>query len=709
MSWSYSDWYATGYNEFTEIDSLIDFSYQLTAIENDIGNTVKISSVGSGGWLLLEKIANNPTEDYTQNYKVIGKQDATIQFSNKLYNTQINKTGFVVDTFDTVFYDSQPVTESRVVLETLRDHILIDDLETHYNELFIASIRYAFSEQPNIDWAFKTSFIKAQHNVGDLAQKVTFKNDSIENYQDYINEVKPFKTKIREYVSNYEKTDPTNSVVTDFDLPPRYNFSKSKITSSTAKVSNNLITSVPNSTSSYPDKHWLENTGYEIKEIVVSNEGLNYTLPPIVTVEGGGGTGATAKAYLNGNKVSKIEVTNSGNGYISAPDIVLNGSVEEGGTVATARAVLGNGKVRGTHIISRFDRISGNPYYLEVARQETFTGDNATSVYNLKWPMNLNGAKVKIFISGVELLKSEYTISNFEDTTKSYTRKRGRIIFEVPPKLSIGLIVQYELAPDLLTAQDRVQNYYKPIDGMIGKDISQLMMGVDFGGVEVKSFDFAGAGGFETKGFGVEPYDIYDTTFEDIIFYLDGSTAELTWEQPLETGVVYNVYKNNVRLDDANYPNTPTNPNAVMTSIIGDGLQTSLNVQNFGITSKDDDIFVIRKSTSDGSFKPDPASYDTQLTGGALSYSNAKGIDASEIIVDGDGFITPMTTTGPEELVPGKISDTVDIKVFHRPDAGTSNIQTQFFTTDGIEQTFATGIHPFNNEGVFVTLDNVQF
>ena len=123
----------------------------------------------------FRKIANNPTEDYTQNYKVIGKQNATIQFSEKLYNTQINKTGFDIDTFDTVFYDSQPVTESRVVLETLRDHILIDDLETHYNELFIASIRYAFSEQPNIDWAFKTSFIKAQHNVGDLAQKVTFK------------------------------------------------------------------------------------------------------------------------------------------------------------------------------------------------------------------------------------------------------------------------------------------------------------------------------------------------------------------------------------------------------------------------------------------------------------------------------------------------------------------------------------------------------
>ena len=36
--------------------------------------------------------------------------------------------------------------------------------------------------------------------------------------------------------------------------------------------------------------------------------------------------------------------------------------------------------------------------------------------------MNLNGAKIKIFIDGVELLKS-HTFNNYEDTLKSYTRK----------------------------------------------------------------------------------------------------------------------------------------------------------------------------------------------------------------------------------------------------------------------------------------------
>ena len=163
---------------------MIDFSYSNIRIENDIGDTVKIASVGPGGWLLLEKLLTIPTEDYTVNYKVVGKQDATIQFSNKLYNTNVNRTGFDTDTFDTTFMTINRVNP-RIVLETLRDKILIDDLEVLYNEVFLSSVRYAFAEQSNIDWAFKT-LIKAQHNVGELAQKVTFKNDNIENYQDYI-------------------------------------------------------------------------------------------------------------------------------------------------------------------------------------------------------------------------------------------------------------------------------------------------------------------------------------------------------------------------------------------------------------------------------------------------------------------------------------------------------------------------------------------
>ena len=709
LFWEYKDWYEDGFNAFTEIKDLIDYSYQLDGLQNNVGDIVKISSVGTGGWLLLEKIDDQQNVDYTVNYAVVGKQNATIQFKSGLYDVENNLTGFDSNTFDTNFYDNQPVTETRIILEVLRDNLFVDNLNDEYNKLFVASLRYAFKEQPNIDWAFKTSFIQAVHNVGDLSQRITFKNDSIESYQDYINEVKPYKTKVRQYVSSYEKVEPTNTTISDFDLPPRYDYIKQKIIPTNTKINNNVITNLPDSIDQYPDKWWKDNVGYEIKEITIGKTGNLYVLPPKVTIEGGGGSGATAKAYLSNSKLSKIEILTPGSGYTSIPDVVLNGSVSDGGEFGSASAVLGNGKVRAMHVITKFDRVSGTPYILEVKKSETFTGTAVTSVFNLKWPMNLNGAKVKVYLNGVESLRSEYTFENYIDKTKTYTREKGRIIFTDAPKLGTVVKVDYELSPNLLTAQDRIEMYYAPTSGMLGKDITQLMEGVDFGGVEVKSFDFKGSGGFEVDGYGTVPYDIYDNTYEDIIVQLDGSTVEFSWDNPLENGVVYNVYKNNVRIDDPNYLHDSSrgaNPNAIMRSITGDGQQTTLNLDDLVIPSTNGDVFILRKVTSDGSFKPDSASYDTQLSGGALSYNNAKGIDAAEIIVDGDNFITPMTTTGPEELVPGRIADTVDIQVYHRPDDGASEIISKFWTTDGVNGTFDLGQHPNSIDAVWVKLDN---
>ena len=34
LYWDYIDWYAEGYNESTDIDYLIDFSYELTTLDN---------------------------------------------------------------------------------------------------------------------------------------------------------------------------------------------------------------------------------------------------------------------------------------------------------------------------------------------------------------------------------------------------------------------------------------------------------------------------------------------------------------------------------------------------------------------------------------------------------------------------------------------------------------------------------------------------
>ena len=140
--WNYADWYATGYNELTGIDHTIDQSYQLGALDDALGDIVKINTVGTGGWLLLKKKDSQATSDYTINYDTIGRQNATIQFTNALYDYANSEVGFDGISYDENRYDLQPAKETRIILETLRDNLFVDELEVEYNQLFFSSIIY---------------------------------------------------------------------------------------------------------------------------------------------------------------------------------------------------------------------------------------------------------------------------------------------------------------------------------------------------------------------------------------------------------------------------------------------------------------------------------------------------------------------------------------------------------------------------------------
>ena len=63
----------------------------------------------------------------------------------------------------------------------------------------------------------------------------------------------------------------------------------------------------------------------ELSYIDVTNGGQGYlTGAPAITISGGGGSGATAKAYVgNGGVIDSIEVINPGSGYTSAPTITI--------------------------------------------------------------------------------------------------------------------------------------------------------------------------------------------------------------------------------------------------------------------------------------------------------------------------------------------------------------------------------------------------
>jgi hypothetical protein len=715
LFWNYIDWYDTGYNEFTDIKYLVDSSYQLESLDDSTGDIIKIANVGSGGWLLLEKIDNADSIDYTINYKTVGRQNGTIKFLPSLFNTSVG-SGFDSASYDIKVYDVQPVKETRIILEALRDNLFIDELAVEYNNLFLSSLKYVFTEQSLVDWAFKTSFIKARHNVGDLSKKITFQNDNLPSYEEYLKEVKPFKSKLREYISDYNQLNVSANLVTDFDLPPRWDDETKAIIPPSVKVIDNAIVGTDADLTTYPNKNWVDNLSYKINRVEIADAGSGYTQTPEINFVGQDlsttetGSGATAIAKLGqGGKIASIEITNKGTGYLNPPVVEVNGSIREGGSPAKLVAVLGDGLVRGMHTTVKFDRVIGKFVVTKLSESQTFVGSGSAYIFDLIFPMDLKTNTVEITIAGELSLQSEYTYENIKDITKGYDRYFGRVTFTKPPANNSSIVIKYKKPIEYLTAADRVNLAYNPTAGMFGNDLSQVMDGIDYGGVEVKSFEFGGNTGWDSAPWYTDTWDTYDTTYEDEVFKLDGSTISIALSKPLENGIVYNLYRNGIRLDDPNWAPEPgydsalvKNPNAIMQSITGDGTTTVIELQELEVPTQVDDVIIVRKETSDGSFINDPESYDTSVVGGTLAYNSATGLKSEDITVDGDGFVTPTTSKGPEEIVPGQVLDSVDISVFERPVGGSSIVVNRNHTGDGSTKSFDLGKTPFTGSSLFV-------
>ena len=126
------------------------------------------------------------------------------------------------DNFDDNFFDQEPAIETRKILTALRDDLFINEFAVEYNTLFFIGLRRVLSEQTYVDWMFKTSFINARNSVRTLDQRKTYTTGTDAWIESYINEVKPFHTKLREYKLGYTGTDTEDGINTDFDNPPFY-------------------------------------------------------------------------------------------------------------------------------------------------------------------------------------------------------------------------------------------------------------------------------------------------------------------------------------------------------------------------------------------------------------------------------------------------------------------------------------------------------
>ena len=910
--WSYVDWYATGYTQFTAINHAIDTLAELNSMDVKIGQVVKVRN-DSINWTLIEKYADTDVFDYTQSYKVIGLGQGTLQLSSSLYESIGTNTGYDSSTYDGVVFDNAPSIELRIILSALKDDIFIDDLKSSYLELFFITTRYALSEQVYLDWIFKTSFIKARHNVGQLDQPTTYQSDNLSNFQDYIAEVKPYKTKIREYVSSYKSLDTGNLLTTDFDLPPVYR--KGAITTIEATAKHGTVTVYDANINTYPWKSWYDNIGFTVTELKIISGGSGYITEPVVRITSDSGSGATARAFFSNGVVNRIVLLTPGAGYLSAPTVTIDGGILTTGKAARVVAIIGKGVIRSNLIKIKFDRLTQTYVVASLEETEVITPTGSKLQYALTWAPDIKIGTSTVLVGGSPALRDSYKLSIAKSTAKGYTTYSGLITFTSIPKGEISVTYLKDVA--LLNAADRTRYYYNPQDGDLGNDLSQLMTGIDYGGVIVNGLGFEISSGWGALPFFSDKWDSFDATYDDYaitvaadthvlppqnapafpsswmpgdeinVYHIaynidshvsDGTTLQYSYQvyddnpktrvrrvvsaggvstnyNPTgSTGIILKVENttgivagmsvigtgfasfqkvlnvvNSTTLTLTSAPNTQPNGTLTFTKSIpgsftlsldstiglqvGDAVQTSavsafgydtviksitnateillnqiiyetvlpgadvefsrnlttptdvniytggtitltapvtagsiveivgslpsirLDDPDFGTPQQTNssaimvtpvitpstvsieipteypineyDQIILRKTSSDGSIRSSDTDYDTALSGGDMAYSSATGIAAEDIIIDGDGFVTPTSSPAPEEVVPGQVVDAVAIKVFDQPPTGSATIKVDSYLGDDVTTDFLISQQPNSSTAIIVNVDGI--
>jgi hypothetical protein len=700
LFWTSIDWYSDTYLDGKDINYTVNIYSDIQALNLIPGNYVKILDSGQGSWLLYEVLNNNDLE-------LIGAQNGTLQVNHTVYDVSLG-AGYDSIVYDSNQYDAQPVTEFQNIYNSVYQEILTENLSTEFNTLFLTLVNYIFAEQKNPDWIFKTSFIDVFHNLRTLSEFPNYVKDNQIFYNDYINEVKPYRTILREYIPLYSKDDIASGNWTDFDLPSAFDSVSRSYKSPNINDPNDteLFTS-----SMYSD--WANNYKFKISDYLVGNIGLNYTLPPVVEITGGGGTGASAVATLFANgSVSGITVISSGYGYTSTPNVFINGD----GFGATAYPLL------------------KNEYYVSQANLSynlVRNFDNLIKFDRLAYTSNLIVWQSNTAYSNTVVVSG----NTFSDSSNVYITSGNIIVYQNEAYLAINANVTSQTIFDysrynkidqgnvLLNAVDRIIAYYQPVPEMPSKNLQQLVNGVSYPGNYVRgpnfranafefssniiSFNYDGltmdsaniaAVDFIKLGFEIDqnikisanvPFNFHNNGYFTIV-NVSRDSMTLTG-QPVET--TYNILLDNpITAVKGSYI---TQANSLANAFV---LESVVNSQNLSI------IYSVPEFTvSTGNISINGTQFLANVaeitTGGnvevSISYLNLNdildsniystyldsnlGIRPQDINIVGGAYVDVYSSHAPEELIPGRMYDALEMRVFSNTVANTATYGYRIF------------------------------
>jgi hypothetical protein len=522
--WYHIDWYQPGYNSGTvPVAEVPNYASLVTLTHVSVGASVKVTANAQGKFEIYLRT--------DLGWDRVGLEDGTIQFREELWDYAVGLFGFDVEVFDAQYFDAEPTTETRKIIQAINEELFIDELAIERNRLLILMFDFILSEQQAPEWLIKTSLIDVEHRIRELVPFQVYRQDNQEFVLDYLQEVKPYHVQVREFNLAYNGEDTYPGMMTDFDIPAYYNtellipqyvspillpYTQSTATGTGTPNANSDTPADAEIWTETPWDAWYNNYLLSVQGVTVVDGGVGYTVEPEVVVTGTAVTPAVMTAVINSaGQVAGINIVTPGTGYSADAVITFVGGNGQG---ARAVAIMGNDLVRSIKTTIKYDRYQYSSTIVDWEANVNY--DNGTQVrYNDQvWQADSSDS------SGVQ-----------------------SATFDPEQWLLVNSAT--------LSGVDRTRGYYTPGPNEIGLDLPLLIDGLDYPGVQVFGPLFNQNTGYDVGNFDINPYDnisfgpegrpTYDPAILDAIYesaYLDPFLGTRATDVNVDGGAYIDTY-----------------------------------------------------------------------------------------------------------------------------------------------------------------------
>ena len=201
--WEFIDWKTDKFISGMLTDRTVTSKLELGLVPGTEGETALVLTSNDSDGVNRQQIYQYINGVWEIQYK----EKATIRFKDLLWDYATLGYGWDNGNWDFYSWDNDPGAVLGEILDTIRFDVYVGQFQPLYADMWFTMLNYINSEQNNLDWAFKTTYIKTVIKHPLFKETKLFELDRIDDVIDYINEVKPFHTKLRNLYTQRDYTE----------------------------------------------------------------------------------------------------------------------------------------------------------------------------------------------------------------------------------------------------------------------------------------------------------------------------------------------------------------------------------------------------------------------------------------------------------------------------------------------------------------------